>query len=463
METFWQDLKHSLRGFRHSPGFTAAAVATLTLGIGANTAIFTVVDSVLLKPAPFPDPDRLVLFENVSPGGKGPAASPTKFIHWRAQDSVVQDVSAFRTGVINLTGSAAPEQLQSAQVSKDYFKLFGAPILRGRTFTDREDLPHGPSVALISEGLWNRRFGGDPEMVGKTILLGGEPRTVIGIVSGRFDFRDFGPATDVWVPFQIDPNTDNQGHYFQVGGRLKAGVTLAQAQARMGIAFEDFKRKYPGIMAGPGVTFSVEPIREAMVGDVRSSLLVLLGAVGLVLLIACANVANLLLARAVGRRREIAIRVAVGAGRGRIVRQLLTESVLLALAGAALGLAAGVIGMRALLAVNTANLPRVGTEGALVGLDWRVVAFTVLAALCYRPPLRRASRAAGGAARIWPLLSRKAAAAAARDSATTRRAPALVVTEVAAGRGAADRLRAADPHLDRAECGEPGLRRRSTC
>ena len=236
-------------------------------------------------------------------------------------------------------------------------------------------------MVLISEGLWNRRFGGDPNMVGKTILLGGDPRTVIGIVSNRFDFRDFGPATDVWVPFQIDPNTDNQGHYFQAGGRLKLGVTLAQAQARMHIAFEDFKRKYPAINAGPGQNFSVEPIREAMVGNVRSSLLVLLGSVGLVLLIACANVANLLLARAVGRRREIAIRVAVGAGRGRIVRQLLTESVLLSLAGAALGLVAGVLGMRALMAVNTANLPRVGTEGALVGLDWRVVAFTVLAAL----------------------------------------------------------------------------------
>ena len=380
MATFWQDLKHSLRGFRRSPGFTAAAVATLALGIGANTAIFSVVDSVLLKPAPFPDPDRIVLFENTSPGGSGTGASPAKFVHWRAQDSVVEDVSAFNTGVVNLTGSAAPEQLQSARVSRDYFKLFGAPILRGRTFTAQEDLPNGPKVTLISEGFWKRRFGADPDMVGKTILLGGDPHVVIGIVSDRFDFRDFGPAPDVWLAFQIDPNTHDQGHYFQAGGRLKPGITLAQARARMHIAAEDFKQKYPGIMAGPGNSFSVEPIREAMVGNVRSSLLVLLGAVGLLLLIACANVANLLLARAVGRRREIAIRVAVGAGNGRIVRQLLTESLMLATAGAAVGLAVGVVGIRALLSVNTANLPRVGAEGSLVGMDWRVVAFTVLAA-----------------------------------------------------------------------------------
>jgi putative ABC transport system permease protein len=380
METFLQDLKYSLRLFRQSPGFTIAAVAALALGIGTNTAIFSVVNSVLLKPAPFPDPDRLVLFLNTSLQGSGPGASPAKFNHWRAQSSVVQDVAAFRTGVVNLTGGAFPEQLQSAQVSVDYFRLFGASVIRGRTFTREEDLPHGERVVVISHGLWTRRFAGDPQIVGKTISLAGDPFAVIGILAPGFDFRDFGPAPDVWVPFQLDPDTHDQGHYFQAAGRLKPGVSLAQAKSQLIVSAAEFRRKYPSSLQA-NQSFSVEPVREAMVSNVRSSLLVLVGAVSFVLLIACANVANLLLARAIGRRREIAIRAAVGAGRGRIIRQLLTESVLLSFAGAAIGALLGVVGIRALLSVNTANLPRVGLEGSLVVLDWRVLAFTVLIAV----------------------------------------------------------------------------------
>ena len=378
MQTLLQDIRHSVRLFRQSPGFTAAAVLALTLGIGTNTAIFSVVNSVLLKPAPFPDPDRIVMFLNVSPQGRGPGASPTKFQHWREQTSVVQDVSAFRTGVVNLTGGSVPEQLQNAQVSADYFRLFGATPYRGRTFSRQEDLPHGPNVVVLSYGFWKRRFAEDPNIVGKTISLGGEAYEVIGILQPNFDFRDFGPPPDVWLPFQLDPNSNDQGHYFQAAGRLKPGVTLAQAQSRLKLSAEDFKRKYPGINGN--LSFSVDPIRETLVGNVRSSLLVLVGAVSFVLLIACANVANLLLARAVGRRREIAIRAAIGAGRGRIIRQLLTESVLLSLAGAMCGTVVGILGIQALLRVNTANLPRVGTDGSLVVVDWRVLAFTILAA-----------------------------------------------------------------------------------
>ena len=210
METFVQDLKHSLRIFRQSPGFTAAAIAALTLGIGTNTAIFSVVNSVLLKPAPFPDPDRIVMFMNTSPGGSGGGASPAKFQHWREQTSVVQDVSAYRTGVVNLTGSGFPEQLKSAQVSADYFRLFGATPYRGRTFSREEDLPGGDKVVVLSYAFWNRRFAGDPQIIGKTVSLGGDPHVVIGILNPNFDFRDFGPAPDVWVPFQLDPHPTDQ-------------------------------------------------------------------------------------------------------------------------------------------------------------------------------------------------------------------------------------------------------------
>jgi putative ABC transport system permease protein len=377
METFIQDLKHSFRMFWQSRGFAAAAVAALALGIGSNTAIFSVVNTVLLKPPPFTDPDRIVLFMNTSPQGSFSAASPAKFQHWREQSSVVQDVSAFRSGTVNWTGGAFPEQLRSAQVSADYFPLFGVPLIRGRAFAPEEDRPNGPHLAVVSEGFWRRRFAADPNIIGKIILLGGDPHVVTGIVGDRFDFRDFGPAPDVWVPFQLNPNTRDQGHYFTAAGRLKPEVSLQQAKTQLKASGNEYQRKYPGALQN-NQGFSVEPLREALVSNVRSSLLVLVYAVSLVLLIACANVANLLLARAISRRREIAIRAAIGAGRFRLIRQLLTESVLLSIAGAVLGSALGIIGIRALLLVNTANLPRVGKDGSLVTVDWRVLAFTAL-------------------------------------------------------------------------------------
>ncbi len=396
METFFKDLKHSLRMFRQSPAFTAAAVLALALGIAANTAVFSVVNAVLLKPPPFLEPERLVFFRTASQQGTNPGGSPAKFQHYREQTGILEDVAAFRGGVLNWTSGETPEQLRSAQVSVDYFRLFGAPVLRGRTFSPEEDRPNGPKVAVISEGLWTRRFGRDPNVVGRTIQLGGDPHIVVGVLSGTFDFRDLSDGPEVWVPFQLDPNTRDQGHYFRVGGRLKPGVTLEQANAQLAASSEGYRQKFPNALTGQ--TFNAETIREALAGNVRASLLVLVGAVTLVLLIACANVANLLLARAVGRRREIAIRAAIGAGRGRIVRQLLTESVLLSLAGAVLGSALGMIGIRALLSVNTAGLPRVGREGALVNLDWRVLAFTmgialVTAVLFGLIPALQASRA----------------------------------------------------------------------
>ena len=359
--------------------FTLAAVAALTLGIGANTAIFSVVNAVMLRPVAFRDADRIVVFMNTSQQGSAPGASPAKFQHWREQTTVVQDVAAYRSGVVNFTGGTFPEQLRSVQVSADFFTLFGAPVAIGRTFLADEASPKGPKAAVLSHGTWVTRFQSDPHIVGKAIHLSGEPFTIVGVL-GEFDFAEFGPAPQVWTAFQLDPNSTDQGHFFQAAGRLKPGVTLQQAQARLDLSAKDYEREFPGAL-GQGGSFSVMPVKELLVRNVRTSLLVLAGAVAFVLLIACANVANLLMVRASGRRREIAMRAALGGSRRRIARQLLSESVLLSLAGGLLGLALGLIGIRGLLTVNTAGLPRVGVEGALVGLDWRVLLFTTMVAL----------------------------------------------------------------------------------
>jgi len=380
VELLLQDLKHSLRMFRQHRAFTAAAIAALALGIGANTAIFSVVSAVLLKPLPFPDPQNVVTFLTTSPQGSGPGASPAKFQHWREQSTVVRDASAYRVNVMNYTSGAAPEQLRAGQVSVDYFRLFGAPVVLGRTFSAEEDRPGGERVAVLSYGLWQRRFGGDANVLGKSIVLSGDPYVIIGVIGPTFDISEFGPAPELFVPFQLDPNTVDQGHFFQAAGRLKAGVSLEQAQARFKLSADDFRRKFPNGFPADNA-FSLDRTQSVFVRNARPTLYVLSAAVALVLLIACANVANLLLVRATARKREIALRAAIGAGRGRIVRQLLTESVVLSVAGGALGLALGTLGIKALLTINTAGLPRVGENGVVVGLDWRVLLFTAVVSI----------------------------------------------------------------------------------
>src|SRR5471030_558150 len=281
---------------------------------------------------------------------------------------------------MNLTGGERPEQLPSARVTADYFRLFGAQTAVGRTFTTDEDRPNGGKVVVISHGFWQRRFGGDPQVVGKTLPLSGDSYVVIGILAPSFNSTQFDPFADVWTPFQMDPASTDQAHYFTAAARMKPGVTFAQANTQMQAATEQFKAKFPKAI-GPKASFGVQLLQERMVRNVRTSLLVLVGAVSFVLLIACANVANLLLVRATARRREIAIRAAMGAGRGRIVRQLLTENVLLSAVGGVLGLGLGMSGIRALLAVNPGNIPRIGADGSGVTADWRVVAFTVAVSL----------------------------------------------------------------------------------
>jgi putative ABC transport system permease protein len=380
MDNLIADVRHALRQLWHAPSFTIAAVAALALGIGVNTAIFSVVDAVLLQPVPFPDPDRLVFFETASAQGSGPGASPAKFAHWRRQTEVIQDAAAFNTGILNLTDGDLPEQLKSARASADTFKLFGAPIVRGRSFSAEEDAPKGPKVVLVSQGLWNRHYGASPDIVGKTISLSGEPYEVIGVVGQGFQFQDLGPQPDIWVPFQLDPESTDQGHYFRSAARLKPGVTLASAQARLKVSAEDFRAKFPRAL-DPKAWFTVETMQSALVNNARSTLWVMIGAVAFVLLIACANVAHLLLVRATTRKREIAIRAAVGAGRARLVRQLLTESVVLATLGGIFGLLIGTFGIKALLSVNRAGLPRIGVDGSGVSMDWRVVLFAVAATI----------------------------------------------------------------------------------
>ena len=375
MDAFLKDLKHSVRMFLQTPGFTFVVIAALALGIGTNTAIFSVVDTVLLKPGTYPDPDRMVMFQNVFKGGRGGGASPNEFNFWRQQTQVAQDVSAFTFNVANLTGEGAPEQIQMTRASADFFRLLGADMVRGRSYTHEEDLPKAPKTAVLAYGFWQRRFGGDPKVIGKRITLSGEIYEIIGVVSPRLDIAIEEPP-DLYVPFQLDPYRDDNAHYFTVIGRLKPGVTMAAANAQLQAGYPEYKRMHPVPFDFPQIGFGVQNLREAIVGSVRNSLFILLGAVAFVLLIACANVANLLLARATGRKREIAIRAAVGAGRGRIMRQLLTESVMLSVAGGVVGLAAGYAGIRAILRVSPGNIPLI-PRGGSVDLDWRIVAFTL--------------------------------------------------------------------------------------
>jgi putative ABC transport system permease protein len=375
IEDAWRDLRFALRSLAKVPSFAAIAVLVIAVGIGANTAVFSVINTVLLKPLSYPNPESLVMLMNTGPQGSSAAANVPKFNIWRQQTRIFEAVAGFdQAGAgLNLTGGNDPEQLQGVHVTQDYFRLFGAPILAGRAFTAAEDSPNGGHVAVLSYGLWKRRFGGNPNMVGTNIQLDGQPYLVVGVVGPKFVTET---PSDLWLPYQFDLNSRDMAHYFQVAARLKPGVTPQMADAELKLAADQFRSTYPGAL-GPQGGFSVKPLQEVMVGDTRLSLLVLLGAVTFVLLIACANVANLLLIRATARQRELATRSALGAGRGHIIRQLLTESLAISLAGGFFGLIIGFIGVRLLLAISPGGIPRIGPDGSAVSLDMHVLLFTL--------------------------------------------------------------------------------------
>ena len=378
-ESVWRDIRFAVRSLLKSPGFTVIAILVIAVGIGANTAVFSVVNTVLLKPLTYPDPQSLVHLMNTGDQGSFPGANVPKFNIWRQQTGIFQQVAAYDTGGagLNLTGNDQPEQVQGVHVSDDYFSILGAPVIAGRTFTAAEDSPHGGNVVVLSYGLWKRRFGGNPGIVGSNIQLNGQPYQVVGVI-GR-DFITDNPA-DLWLPFQFEMTSTDQAHYFGVLARLKPGVTVPMANAQLKLAANQYRTTYPGTL-GPNNSFGVILLQELMVRDSRSSLYVLLGTVGLVLLIACANVANLLLIRATARRRELATRSALGAGRWHIIRQLLTESLVVSLTGGMLGLVLGFAGVRFLLAINPGSIPRIGEDGSAVKVDLNVLLFTLAVSL----------------------------------------------------------------------------------
>jgi len=361
MSDFRDNFKHAERMFRMNPGFTFAAIAALALGIGINTAIFTVVDAVLLKPLTYPDADRIVQFLLTSPQGDLLPPSP----NFTSGNSRPVFFKMSPPTTLAVPASTLPGTGRSKYTVSTLRRPISISLAHQQSWAARlppRKTPQWGKVVVLSYGLWQRKFAGNPNVIGTALSLGNEPYTIVGVLGKSFVSN---PEADILLPFQFDPNSTNQGHYFMAAGRLKPGVTVAQANALLKVAADQFRRRYPDAL-GPKDGFEVEPLRDSIVSDARTSLLVMLGAVSLVLLIACANVANLLLVHATGRKREFAIRAAMGAGPKRIVLQLLTESVLLSLTGGVLGLLLGYAGLRALLAVSPADIPRIGEHGAAV-------------------------------------------------------------------------------------------------
>ncbi len=381
MPTLFQDLRYGARLLAKNPGFTAVAVLTLALGIGANTAIFSIVDTVLLRPMPYQDPDRLVMIwvtESGSSEGLFPATGPD-FQDWRAQNGVFEDMAAGTISGLTLTGAGEPRKLEGVEVSPQMFTVLGVSPTLGRSFAPDESSPGKSHVIILSYGLWQRVFGGKPDIVGSKIMLDGEAYDVAGVMARNFQFpRIWGTAPEYWVPITFEQpkwRKDRGSHWMWVIARMKAGVTLERAGAEMETISKRLIAQYPN--TNTGVVAKLRLLHDQLTQNVRPALLVLFAAVGFLLVIACANVANLLVAKALGRQREIAVRMAVGSGRLRLIRQLITEGVLLFLVGGVAGLAVGWAAMRLLLRAAPAGYIPAGLD---IHLDYRVLAFTFLVA-----------------------------------------------------------------------------------
>ncbi len=375
----WQDLRYALRTLAKNPAFTSVAIVAIALGIGANTAIFSVVNAVLLRPLPFKNPEQMVMaWENAAHlGFPKNTPSPPNFLDWQRQNTVFAGMAAMVERNFNLTGVGEPERLDGRRVSANLFDLLGVPALLGRTFVPGDDRP-GANVVLLSHSLWQRRFGSDPGVIGRTVTLNGESYVVIGVMPRSVHLPGYGNWQDkLWVPiaFTNEEVTERGNHFLDVIAQMKPGVTLKQAQAEMETIAARLAKQYPRFNTRIGAT--VTPLHEEIVGDIKPALLILLGAVGFVLLIACANVANLLLARAAVREKEIALRLALGASRSRLTRQFLTESVLLAFLGAGLGLLLALGGVRVLKTF----VPSMILQIQAINIDGKVLLFTASIAL----------------------------------------------------------------------------------
>jgi len=381
METLLQDLRYAARALRRNPVFTLAAVLTLAIGIGANTAVFSVVNAVLLRAMPYPDPDRLVVVWGTLGSEKETLITVPDIVDMRARSRTFDALSMVRSQSVNLTGVDAPDRLNGSFVSANALTILGATAERGRLFTPEEtEAGGGAAVAVLSHAAWITRFGGDPGIVGRSITLNGRPHVVIGVMAAAF--RDpMSGANDVWMPVLSAPGasmtarSDSTGNLFRVWsvGRMKPGVTLAQAQADLNAIAAELSKEHPAPNADAGQGVNIVSLQQTVVGDIRPVLLTVFAFVAVVLLIACANVANLQLARATARERELSLRAALGARRGRIIRQLLTESVLLSVLGGTLGMAVGVWATRAMVAGIPDGLP----PFVEVGLDPRVLFFSI--------------------------------------------------------------------------------------